>query len=63
MGGNLGSASAPMDQAGLPLRKNPNVRLTEFTGVVGFGLTLPSEIVPAGGISATTMAGPPSERG
>jgi hypothetical protein len=49
-----------MDQAGLPLRKNPNVRLTEFTRAVGFGLMLPPEIMPAIGISAMNTASPPS---
>jgi len=47
-------------QTGLPRRKNPNVRLTEFAGLVGFGLTPPPEIVPAVGISATNTASPPS---
>jgi hypothetical protein len=35
-------------------------QLTKFTGVIGFGLTLPPEIVPGGAISATNIAGPPS---
>jgi hypothetical protein len=60
LGANLGANFEVMNQTGLPLRKNPNVRLT--TGVVGFGLTLPPEIVPAVGISATNAASPRRDR-
>jgi len=50
-----------MNSSGLaPRKEEAERRLTKFTGVVGFGLTLPPEIVPAVGISATSTASPPS---
>ena len=40
--------------------KEPERRLTEFAGLGGFAMTLPPEIVPAVGISATNTASPRS---
>jgi hypothetical protein len=41
LGADLGANFGVINQTG------SNARLTEFTGVVGFRLTLPPEIVPA----------------
>ena len=48
-----------MEYTGRLALGHPNVRLTEFTGVVEFRVVAPPEIVTAVGMSARPSSGPP----